>query len=193
MNFYVLPEELGSWLEHIIQNLDHWVLAYQIRPREYSFITDGGDLTKYTNRKINNNIQLFIGKRSLAMPSMMPDGNRRPVLDFRQSLCVKLDPSFIVGEMLLEGSIDTLRPQKYNGIAGQKEFMLWRNGVYRSFKESLSVPSIVVTQVLSDGGKKAWPLILISRGAMEWYSRGGKLKQFAKGPVEFVPEPRSGA
>jgi hypothetical protein len=111
------------------------------------------------------------------------DGQKQ--LDFRNYLCIQIVPSFVVEDILLKRRIGTPDPKEYRDVPGEKSFLLWRKRTYRLFKMTLSDASVVATQLLSDGTVKEWKDLVISPGAVEWHRKGGKLKEFPKGPVTF--------
>jgi hypothetical protein len=56
-----------------------------------------------------------------------------------------------------------------------------------SLKKAVFKMPAVATQMLPDGSTKRWDNVFVSQQAIDWFAQGGKLKQFAKGPVELIP------
>jgi hypothetical protein len=187
-----MPEELEKWIESCLMDPDIWVLAWSVRPSVYSTISRIDDIILLRHGETeHNNFQLFIGNRQLRdSPVMRTTGDEGQQLDFRNSLCIQLVPSLVVRNILLKGSFGTLAPKEYHDLPEARQFIHWRKEAYRSFKEALSDLSIVATQLLADGTIKEWKDVIVSTGALEWFRKGRKLKEFPRGPVEFVPKPK---
>ena len=194
MEFFAMPSELNKWISSVLDDQICWILLWDISTNTYSTISDSHEYisTAYSdNSRSASRMQLFIGNRQLrSNPIMRTTQNGRREIDFKHSLCVQVVPCLITDHILLEGSIATLKPKEYDGIPCEREFRHWKQQIIGCFTKMLSDRSFVTTQILSDGTVKEWRRLIVSSGAVAWYREGGKLRQFAKGPVEFIPRQR---
>jgi hypothetical protein len=108
-------------------------------------------------------------------------------INFLDSLCVRLVPSFIDQSVLLEGRLESFPHSKYTTLPGGKNFLAWKAEIISSFKEAVFKMPAVATQMLRDGSTKGWDNVFVSQEAIDWFAQGGKLKQFTRGPVELTP------
>lgn len=189
MDFFLLPKELNKWVGDVVDDTNHWVLIWDLSSHKYSTIKSKNDplLIDYEQRGTGE-FRIFFGNKNLKIEPIMriaADGKER--IDFRNSLCIVLEPPFIAGEVLIKGSINVLNQKEYSGMPQERNFILWRKKIFRSFKEIFSDTSVIATQPLIGGAVKKWRNLVISTGAFDWYLGGGKLKEFPTGPVEFVP------
>jgi hypothetical protein len=190
MDFFSLPEELADWLTDVMAQEIHWGIVWHVRQNTYKFL-DKGELDLYKKMYQRRDVLYFVGNHKFRPGPIIKHSFAKPELDFKNSLCIRIWPTFIVDDVLLEGNVDTLDPKQYDGIDEKQEFLRWRNRTFRWCKEALSDPSAVATQVLSNGRTKEWKGLVVSLGAFQWYQRGGKLQQFEKGPVEFIPKKKA--
>jgi hypothetical protein len=192
MDFFVMPNELASWIGNYLTDPNTWTVVWDVHRCAYSAISSSGGatvLSGYGDGQISNGVQFFFGHKGLTSgPVMRTGGDSLQRIDFRSSLCIQVAPCFIARDALLKGSFGTLDPKEYRKIPAERQFMLWRRDAYRSFKKAFSESSVMATQLLSDGTLKEWREIIISTGAVKWSRDGGKLKEFSEGPVEFLPE-----
>ncbi len=70
----------------------------------------------------------------------------------------------------------------------------WVAHLRRSLRRTWRVPGVQICVESPKGVRsKVRMRILFSQGAVDWYQRGGKLKQFAEGTLSFAFEPEATA
>jgi hypothetical protein len=190
MEFYALPKELIGWLGSLLSDQSNWVIRWELRLNVFTRIPPSSQLDLQTKWPIaaGPGPHFFIGNTRLcAGPVMIKRADGSEEINFLDSLCLRLVPCFIDQSVLLEGCLESLPHSKYTKLPGGKNFLAWKAEIISSFKEAISKTPAVATQLLPDGSTKMWDKALVSQEAIDWFAQGGKLKRFARGPVELVP------
>jgi hypothetical protein len=188
--FYAVPEELTGWLETLLSDDEHWVLRWAVLPNVYTRIRRSLKLDPKEKWSIDAGPgpHFFIGSTRLcAGPVMVKRADGSEEINFLDSLCIRLVPSFIDDAVLLEGRLESFPSSKYKKLLGGKSFLAWKGDITSSLKGAIFQMPAVASQLLQDGTTKIWNNVFVSQGAIDLFAQGVKLKQFAKGPVELVP------
>jgi hypothetical protein len=149
--------------------------------RKYLEICSPKDIDALSFRTVHEGgLEVYLGRSDLA--KVVWTGGR---IDFVKSQAVQLVASVEVGKVLLQGQIGIMKPSEYKlkGI-DSKPLSKW----YRKLQASLSAimaKDVVVIQKTAVGSVKEWPDKGITPCAVSWHKKGGLLKQFAAGAVEF--------
>jgi hypothetical protein len=183
--FYATPEEQRHWLMEQIEKNKVWMVGWSFG-RKYFEIRNPDDLKSLSfDAKHVDNLIIYLGRYDLARPVWQRVQNENRI-DFINSQSIQFVPSLPVGkDILLEGRVGIMRPSEYkvHGIDPAK-ISQW----YRKTRESLSsimLDSVVIIQKTTTGKVKEWPAIRISPGAVARHRKGGLLKQFPDGAVQF--------
>jgi hypothetical protein len=191
MEFYALPEELDRWLASVFAEDRNWALCWKVHSNTYTRVIHSAHANGQVQWSIaaGSKPEFFIGNKNLCSGPIMrkrPDGVEE--IDFLASLCVRVVPSFVSQGVLLEGRIESFPRSKYNGSPNATKFWTWRRQLILFLRKSVFPMPAVASQLLTDGTTKTWESVFVSQGAIDWFSKGGKLKQFVNGPVEMTPK-----
>ena len=186
--FYALADEQRRWLATLLPQKGIWCVVRDF-PWKREEIRDQADLDRlqFTREPA---FDLNIGLEALGTPVWHDVGQHeisgRREIDFVKSRALRFEPSLSVdSHILLEGRIAISAPSwyEYYGVDHRPIFM-WYRRVRRSL-EAIMASNIAITLRLPDGRDKVQRGVRITPGAVQWRLRGGILKQFTPGPVEF--------
>lgn len=185
--FFATRDEQRQWLidQSLVENV--WMFGWSFLTK-YFEITGGSDIK---NLRPEEEYLFYIGRSGLAYPMWRKiKGGERNDIDFVRSQAIQFVTSFIAEEnILIQGRLGIMRLPEYKpqGI-DPAPISRW----YRQIRKSLSsimTHDVIVVQRITNGSLKEWRDIGITPGAVAWRRRGGLLKQFAKGSVEFDISP----
>jgi hypothetical protein len=184
--FFWTPAELLTWLRRVREELDLWLVLWRVGESAELVDLDSLQPSMFCGGQ-EDSVQLFLGEASLAVaPQWRMVGDRRE-LDFQRSYAVQLVPCMLSadGGTLLQGRLAMMRPADYTDQNRVPDLVRLFRRISANLKQN-SDTGQVVTQPLPTGDRKRWGNMLVGPAIAESKL---KLKQFARGEVEFRVEP----
>ena len=188
LEFYITPTEQQNWLDQLVSDSRVWCVFKRFGQtyREYPDGDDKRGCLQF-DAKNERDLLLYIGHKEIVpSPVWRTTLRGQQDIDFKKSCAIQLIPSLVVNnEILLEGRLAILRKAEYEEekINPRPLFHWFRKVV--STLDSLRFPGAVLAQQTTKGTIKQWKEVLVTPGAVQWWQKGYKLKQFPRGEVAF--------
>jgi len=183
--FFATDDEQKAWLTSVGQAYEGWCVA-----DNHADGTLEGSLHELT-RMFSASSQpyrfLYLGRTDLSPTPVWLSEKIATPIDMAQSSAVRFCPSFVVDDIMVEGRLETLKAQDFPDRDKYQPVRKWINTLVKSLTKAWQVDSLRVALHSSIEGPlgAAGGRRVISPGAVDWYQRGGRLKQFSDGLTTF--------